>query len=63
MGKSVNLFVLIYFPICNICFIFRFVLFNQYKIHRDNLLNRTGDVTPDGQYVTPFKDPNKRFGN
>lgn len=27
-----------------------------------NLLNKTADVTPDGKYVTPFKDPNKRFG-
>ncbi|KAF4530545.1 hypothetical protein B566_EDAN016998 [Ephemera danica] len=39
-----------------------FVIFNQYHIPRENLLNRTGDVTPDGRYVTPFKDPNKRFG-
>ena len=26
------------------------------------MLNKTADVTPEGKYVTPFKDPNKRFG-
>ncbi|XP_053716978.1 peroxisomal acyl-coenzyme A oxidase 3 isoform X1 [Synchiropus splendidus] len=39
-----------------------FVMFDNVRIPRENLLNRTGDVTPDGQYVSPFKDPNKRFG-
>ncbi|KAG7495064.1 peroxisomal acyl-coenzyme A oxidase 3 [Solea senegalensis] len=39
-----------------------FVMFHNVRIPRENLLNKTGDVTPDGQYVTPFKDPNKRFG-
>jgi len=36
-----------------------FVSFNQYRIPRENLLNKTGDVTPEGKYVSPFKDPNK----
>uniref|UniRef100_A0A1B6DNY0 Acyl-coenzyme A oxidase n=1 Tax=Clastoptera arizonana TaxID=38151 RepID=A0A1B6DNY0_9HEMI len=39
-----------------------FVMFENYRIPAANLLNRTGDVTPDGTYVSPFKDPNKRFG-
>jgi acyl-CoA oxidase len=39
-----------------------YMLFDNYKISRDCLLNKTGDVTPDGKYVTPYKDPNKRFG-
>lgn len=39
-----------------------FALFHNVRIPRENLLNKTGDVSPDGRYVTPFKDPNKRFG-
>ncbi|XP_078132010.1 peroxisomal acyl-coenzyme A oxidase 3-like isoform X2 [Sander vitreus] len=39
-----------------------FALFHNVRIPRENLLNKTGDVTPDGRYVTPFKDPNKRLG-
>ncbi|KAG8222250.1 hypothetical protein J437_LFUL001448 [Ladona fulva] len=39
-----------------------FLLFQNYRIPRENLLNRTGDVLPDGTYVTPYEDPNKRFG-
>ncbi|CAD5112102.1 DgyrCDS1344 [Dimorphilus gyrociliatus] len=39
-----------------------FVAFNNVRIPRENLLNKTGDVTSEGKYVTPFKDPNKRFG-
>ena len=33
----------------------RFVAFHKVRIPRENLLNKTGDVTPDGQYVTPYK--------
>jgi len=39
-----------------------FVMFDHYRIPRINLLNKTGDVSPEGKYITPFKDPNKRFG-
>nr|XP_018904171.1 PREDICTED: peroxisomal acyl-coenzyme A oxidase 3-like [Bemisia tabaci] len=39
-----------------------FVLFDNYPVDREDLLNKTGDVTPEGEYVTPFKDPNKRIG-
>ncbi|CAN7985934.1 unnamed protein product [Ixodes hexagonus] len=39
-----------------------FLSFHKYRIPRENLLNRTADVTPEGSYVTPVKDPKKRFG-
>ncbi|XP_063396634.1 peroxisomal acyl-coenzyme A oxidase 3-like [Mytilus trossulus] len=39
-----------------------FMHFNNYRIPREYLLNRTGDVLENGTYVTPYKDPNKRFG-
>ena len=32
-----------------------FATFYHMRIPRENLLNRTGDVTPEGQYVTPYK--------
>ncbi|XP_061620608.1 peroxisomal acyl-coenzyme A oxidase 3 isoform X1 [Phyllopteryx taeniolatus] len=39
-----------------------FALFHNVRIPRENLLNKTGDVTPAGKYVSPFQDPDKRFG-
>ncbi|PVD31700.1 hypothetical protein C0Q70_07118 [Pomacea canaliculata] len=39
-----------------------FVSFNNVRIPRENLLDKFGDVSPSGQYITPIKDPNKRFG-
>lgn len=37
-------------------------MFNNYRIPRENLLNKTGDVTPDGQYESVFGDPTKILG-
>lgn len=39
-----------------------FAMFDHYSIPRENLLNKTGDVSPDGRYVSAIKDPSKRFG-
>lgn len=41
---------------------FSFLMFHNYRIPREALLNKTGDVLEDGSYVTPYKDPNKRHG-
>ncbi|PSN36382.1 Peroxisomal acyl-coenzyme A oxidase 3 [Blattella germanica] len=38
-----------------------FAIFNRYRIPRENLLDRMGTVMPDGKYVSPIKDPRKRF--
>jgi acyl-CoA oxidase len=32
-----------------------FATFYNVRIPKENLLNRTGDVTHDGRYITPFK--------
>jgi acyl-CoA oxidase len=39
------------------------MMFDHYRIPRENLLNKTGDVTPEGEYVTSYKDPSKRHGD
>ncbi|XP_035229179.1 peroxisomal acyl-coenzyme A oxidase 3-like isoform X2 [Stegodyphus dumicola] len=38
-----------------------FIMFNNYRVSRECLLNKHGDVTPDGRYVSP-KNVNERFG-
>lgn len=38
------------------------MLFDQYRVPRAALLNRTGDVSETGIYVSPFKDKKKRLG-
>lgn len=37
-------------------------MFNNYRIPRENLLNRTGDVTPEGMYESVFSEPTKILG-
>jgi len=37
------------------------IWFNQVSVPRENLLNKYGDITPDGTYHSDIKNPNKRF--
>ncbi|CAH0554701.1 unnamed protein product [Brassicogethes aeneus] len=39
-----------------------FILFNNYRIPRENLLNKTADVTPEGDYESSFSDPGRILG-
>lgn len=39
-----------------------FMMFNKYRIRRENLLNRSGDVTPDGVYESVLSEPGKLLG-
>eukprot|EP00095_Tigriopus_kingsejongensis_P010852 snap_masked-scaffold592_size129239-processed-gene-0.6 protein:Tk10852 transcript:snap_masked-scaffold592_size129239-processed-gene-0.6-mRNA-1 annotation:"hypothetical protein LOTGIDRAFT_159357" len=39
-----------------------FMMFDHYRIEKKCLLNKLGDVNELGAYVSPFKDPNRRFG-
>jgi acyl-CoA oxidase len=37
------------------------IWFDNVRIPREELLNRYGNVTPEGKYESPIEDPNKRF--
>jgi len=37
------------------------IWFLNKRIPKDNLLNRYGDITPEGDYISPISDPVKRF--
>ncbi|XP_013101539.2 peroxisomal acyl-coenzyme A oxidase 3 [Stomoxys calcitrans] len=39
-----------------------FVMFNNYRIPKDNLLSKTGDIDEQGNYSSPIKDDRKRLG-
>ena len=39
----------------------RFLRFSHARIPRFSLLNRNSDITPDGRYISAFKDEKKRF--
>lgn len=47
----------------NIVMFFRFIMFDNYRIPKANLLNRTGDVTSEGEYESSFSDPQRILGN
>ncbi|CAB0008474.1 unnamed protein product [Nesidiocoris tenuis] len=38
------------------------VMFDNYRIPKENLLNRVGDVNEEGEYETSFTDPQKLLG-
>jgi hypothetical protein len=40
----------------------RFIIFQQYRIPRESLLNRLSDVTVDGDYETAFTSPEQQLG-
>jgi acyl-CoA oxidase len=37
------------------------IWFDNVRVPREALLNRYGDVTPDGKYTSPIENPNRRF--
>jgi acyl-CoA oxidase len=37
------------------------IMFDQVRVPRVNLLNKYGDVAPDGTYTSPIENPNRRF--
>lgn len=41
--------------------LYSFLLFSNYRIPRENLLSKIGNVTPEGIYVSPIENPDKRL--
>ncbi|KAL4707432.1 hypothetical protein ACJJTC_008617, partial [Scirpophaga incertulas] len=39
-----------------------FVMFDNYRVPKEAALDKMGGVDDQGNYTTPFRDPNKRFG-
>ncbi|XP_018906565.2 peroxisomal acyl-coenzyme A oxidase 3 isoform X1 [Bemisia tabaci] len=39
-----------------------FIMFRKYRIPKDYLLNRTGDITPSGEYESLFQNPQQILG-
>ena len=39
-----------------------FIMFHNYRIPKENLLNRTGDINDDGEYESVFSEPSKILG-
>lgn len=37
------------------------IIFDHVRVPRENLLNKFGDVAPDGTYSSPIENPNRRF--
>ncbi len=37
------------------------IWFDQVRVPKDNLLNKYGDITEDGEYTSPVANPSKRF--
>ena len=38
------------------------MIFDHFRVPREALLNRTGDVSESGVYVSPYKNKKKRLG-
>lgn len=39
-----------------------YMILNNVRVPRVHLMNKQGDVTPEGKYVSPFKNKSERFG-
>ena len=39
-----------------------YLILNKVRVPRSAMLNKLGEVSREGKYVTPFKDKSKRFG-